>query len=181
MKRILGLLALLALSTVPAMAQLDNTPKLEVGGGYMFRSYNLQFGPRQNFNGFFVTADYNVTNWLGVDMDFDGGYASIEGTPVHQYTYMFGPQVYPIGHHKITPFVHALFGGSAFLIPSVSVANNNAFGFSVGGGVDWSLTHHIAIRLGQFDFEQVRNFDGGTSGNPVQNDYKYKGGVIFRF
>ena len=181
MKKLLGLFALLAFATLPAMAQLDATPKLEVGGGYLYRSYNVQFLPRVNENGFFVTADYNINSWLGVDLDFDGGYTSVEGTNVDQYTYMFGPQIYPLGHHKITPFVHALFGGSAFLIPEVSVANNNAFAMAIGGGVDWRATQHIAIRLAEGEYELNRNFGAGTGGNPNQNNFKVKAGVIFTF
>jgi opacity protein-like surface antigen len=181
MKKILGLFALLTLSTLPTTAQLNSSPKLEVGGGYMYRSYNVQFISRANENGWFATADYNVMNWLGIDADFDGGYTTIQGTTTRQYTYLFGPQVYPIGHHRITPFVHALFGGSSFKFPQISGANDNAFAFALGGGVDWSATQHIAVRLAQFDYEQTRNFGGGTTGNPNQNNYKVKVGVIFTF
>lgn len=180
MKRILGLFALLAFSTVPAMAQLDATPKLEVGGGYMFRSYNAQFSPRINENGWFATADYNFARWIGVDADFDGGYTSSGGVGIHQYTYLFGPQIYPMGHRRLTPFVHALFGASTFQLPDVSITDT-AFAFALGGGVDWRATQHIAVRLGQFDYEQTRNFGGGESGSPNQNNFKLKAGVIFTF
>ena len=182
MKRLLGLLALLALSTLPAMAQSEGFPRIEFGGGFMYRSYNIQFAPRQNELGWFVTGDFNVTNWLGFDADVDEGFVSANSVTdkYHHVTYLFGPQVYPLGHHRITPFAHALFGGSYFDFPTDDFSDS-AFAFAIGGGVDFNLTHHIAIRPVQFDYEQDRNFGGGSSGNPVQNNFKYKGGVIFRF
>src|SRR5271154_601069 len=117
MKKILGLFVLLAFSSLPAFAQFSS-PKIEVGGGYAYESYNVQFLPRANFNGWFATADFNVNKYIGIAADFDGTYGSIEGTSVREYTYMFGPQIYPMGHHKFTPFVHALFGGSTIQVPN---------------------------------------------------------------
>jgi len=180
MKRILGLLALLALSTVPAMAQLDNSPKFEVGGGFNYRNYGTQFQENTNEIGWFATADYNLNKWLGIDADFDGGYAHPFHVDTHQYTFLFGPQIYPIGHHKITPFGHALFGGSHFNFPDAQFTDT-AFAFALGAGVDWSLTHNIAFRLGEIDYEQERNFRGGSVGNPIQNSFKARVGVIVRF
>ncbi len=190
MKRILGALALFAFSTLPAMAQSEGYPKIEVGGGFMYRNYNLPESPRQNEIGWFATADYNFTNWLGLDLDVDEGFQGTNAATFEyrHFTFLAGPQVYPIGHHRITPFAHALFGDSTLIFPTLesvdSLGNpipgtsvsNNKFAFAIGGGVDFSLTHRIAIRLAQFDYEQTNNF-----GNPVQNNFKYKGGVIFRF
>ena len=180
MKKILGLLALLALSTVPAMAQLDNSPKFEAGGGFNYRNYGTQFQENTNEIGWFATADYNINKWLGVDADFDGSYAHPFHVDTRQYTFLFGPQIYPIGHHKITPFAHALFGGSHFNFPDFSFSDT-AFAFALGAGVDWSVTHHIALRVGEIDYEQERNFGGGSSGNPIQHSFKARVGVIFRF
>jgi opacity protein-like surface antigen len=182
MNRILGLLALLTLSTLPAMAQSDGYPKLEVGGGFMYRSYNIQFAPRQNEYGWFATGDYNLTSWLGIDADIDEGFVSSNSVTdeYRHVTYLFGPQVYPLGHHRFTPFAHVLFGGFYFTFPTDGFSDN-AFAFDFGGGVDFNLTHHIAIRPVQLDYEQDRNFGGGTTGNPIQNNFKYKAGVIFNF
>jgi opacity protein-like surface antigen len=185
MKKILGLLALLTLSTLPALAQVDSTPRLEVGGGFMYRSYNIQFEPRLNEYGWFGTADFNLNRWLGFDADIDEGFESTnsETDEYRHITYMFGPQIYPLGHHRFTPFAHVLFGGSYFTfpLPADDGFTDNAFAFAIGGGLDWRATQHIAVRLGQFDYEQDRNFGGGTTGNPLQNNFKYKAGVIFSF
>src|SRR5580658_1907502 len=131
MKRILGLLALLTLSTLPAMAQSDGYPKPEVGGGFMYRSYNIQFAPRQNEYGWFATGDYNLTSWLGIDADIDEGFVSSNSVTdeYRHVTYLFGPQVYPLGHHRFTPFAHVLFGGSYFTFPTDDFSDN-AFAFN---------------------------------------------------
>jgi opacity protein-like surface antigen len=188
MKRLLGLFALLALSSLPAMAQSEGYPKIEVGGGFMYRNYEIQFAPRLSEPGWFVTADYNFANWIGLDLDVDEGFQSTnsEVNQYHHFTFMAGPQIYPLGHHRITPFAHFLVGDSTFIFPGTLTQSGATFSddklsFELGGGVDWSLTHHIAIRLGEIAYEQNRNFGGGSTGNPVQNNFKYKGGVIFRF
>jgi hypothetical protein len=176
MKKILGLFGLFMLASVPAMAQYSG-PRVEVNGGYTFTSYDTPGGgPRTNFNGWDAGAAFNVTTWLGAAADFDGSYASPGGISVHNYTYMFGPRIYPMGHHKITPYVQGLFGGSHISIPSFPFTDS-AFAWEIGGGIDYSIGEHIAIRVAEIDYEQTRDFQPG----PDQNNFKYKGGIVFRF
>src|ERR1700728_4216154 len=103
MKRLLGLLALLALSTLPAMAQSEGFPRLEFGGGFMYRSYNIQFAPRQNELGWFAPCAFNVASWLAFDAPVDEGFACANSVTdkYHHVRCLFGPQVYPLGHHRI--------------------------------------------------------------------------------
>jgi len=178
MKRILGLLALLALSTLPAVAQV-NAPKVEVGGGYTFRSLDGLGGPRINMNGWNATAAFDFADWLGLALDVDGAYATSQGVKLRQYTFMAGPRVYPLGHRTIAPFVHALAGISRFTVDDPTAPppfTDNVFAFAFGGGVDAKVTSHVAIRVGEFDFEDTHNFH-----NPAQKNFKFKAGVIFRF
>jgi len=189
MKKLLGLVALLILSTLPAMAQSQGYPKFEVGGGFLYRNYNNQFTPRLNELGWFATADYNFANFIGLDLDVDEGFYGgdpINAPEYHHFTFMAGPQIYPLGHHRLTPFGHFLVGDSSIFFPNIKTESGETFSddklsLELGGGVDWSLTHHIAIRLGEFDYEFNKNFQGGEAGAPNQNNFKYKGGVIFRF
>jgi opacity protein-like surface antigen len=180
MKKLLGLFSLVLLASLPTMAQFADSPRVEVEGGYAFRSFEVPFSPRLNENGWSAGAAFNVTGWLGLAADFDGTYGTTGGISVHNFTYLFGPRVYPMGHHRITPFVHALFGESHISIPAIPTTDN-AFGWEAGGGVDASVTNHIAVRVGEFDFEQTRNFDAGSMGNPNQNNFKFKAGVVVRF
>jgi len=176
MKKLLGLFGLFMLASVPAMAQYSG-PRVEVNGGYTYRSFEAPGGgPRINFNGWDAGAAFNVNSWVGVAADIDGTYASPQNISVHFYSYMFGPRIYPLGHHKITPYAHALFGVADIVIPS-SPPSNSEFSWEVGGGVDYSVGSHLAIRLGEVDYERTSNFGG----NPDQNNFKYKGGIVFRF
>jgi opacity protein-like surface antigen len=191
MKRILGVLALLMLSTLPAMAQSDAYPKIEVGGGFMYRNYNNQFTPRLNEVGWFANADYNFLSRLGLDLNVDEGFYGgdpINSDEYHHFTFMVGPQIYPLGHRRLTPFAHFLVGDSLFIYPGTAFEtesgenySENRLAFELGGGVDWSFTHRIAIRLGEIDYEQDRNFGAGGLGSPTQNNFKYEGGVVFHF
>jgi hypothetical protein len=181
MKKILGLFALLVLSTLPTLAQSEGYPKFEAGGGFLYRDYGAQFQQNTNEIGWFATADYNVKSWIGFGGDFDGGYAHPFHADTHHYTVMFGPTVYPLGHHRLTPFAKAMFGLSHFNFPDFDFSDTS-FAWSAGAGVDWRFTHHIAFRLGELDFEQDRNFAGCcSSADPVQNGFKAKVGVIFNF
>lgn len=191
MKKLLALFAFVALLTVPTFAQ-DQTPVVEVGGGYQFRSFDQPFGPRLNENGGFFTADFNINRWLGAAAEIDATRTDQGALGTWKdYGFMFGPQIYPLGHHRLTPFVHALFGLSyinVFLpatpppdsFPAVT-ETDDAFSFEVGGGLDWSLTRHVALRLPEADFEQQRFFGAGSNGNPVQNNFKVSAGIVFRF
>jgi peptidoglycan-associated lipoprotein len=184
MKKLLGLFAFVVLFSLPTLAQ-DKTPVLEVGGGYQYRSLDQPFAPRLNMDaGFFFTADYNINNWLGAAVEVDGTHTNqgLNGT-FNDYGFMFGPQVYPVGHHHLTPFFHILFGGSHI---SVSVpagpggpaftTSDTAFSFEGGGGVDWYLTKHVGVRVAELDYEQQRFFGA----NPVQHNYKFSAGFVVR-
>ncbi|MGB0034421.1 MAG: outer membrane beta-barrel protein [Candidatus Acidiferrales bacterium] len=186
MKKLLGLLALVLLFGLPTMAQ-DTTPVFEVGGGFQYRSFDTPLSNRLNMAGWFVTANYNVNRWLGVAAQFDGTRSDKgpNGT-WNDYGFMFGPQIYPFGHHTVTPFFHVLLGGSHVNVsfpadpinelPALT-ETDSAFSFEGGGGVDWTITKHFGVRLGELDYEQQRFFGA----NPVQHNYKFSAGVVVRF
>jgi len=182
MKKILGFSALLLLFSLPTLAQYEGA---EVGGGYTYRSLDVPASPRLSMNGWDFNAAANLYKWFGMAMDADGtrNDQGANGT-TWTYTVMGGPRIYPMGHQKVTPFVQALFG-KGFLtlnIPGFGSFSDGFFAWSAGGGVDWTVSRHIAVRLGEFDFEQLQSsFLDGFAPGPHQNDFKYKGGIVFRF
>jgi opacity protein-like surface antigen len=112
------------------------------------------------------------------------------------YTFLFGPVVSFRGD-RITPFVHALFGGNhistdAFDIVGVTGAvpagSETAFAMAFGGGLDVKLTHHFALRLGQFDYAFTKhcgNLFGtgcalgvGTAPAAHQNNFHFSTGIV---
>lgn len=196
MKKLLGLLTLLVLASLPAMAQ--GMPTGEVGAGYTFRSWavppTLQPPSSLHMNGWNATADFNFNEWIGVATDVDWTrYSSVAPTSTTDITTaMAGPQIYPLRHHKLTPFVHFLFGVGYYnlTLPAATecapfcTSTDGNFAWAGGGGVDLTVTRHIGVRLGQFDYEQTRfRLQVLTEGPAVapQDNWKYSAGILFRF
>ncbi|HUA01884.1 MAG TPA: outer membrane beta-barrel protein [Candidatus Aquilonibacter sp.] len=186
MKKLLGILALAALAAIPAKAQSWDT-RGEVGGGYTFRMWNFD-GSQYNSNGWNATVSYDVNRWLTAAADFDGTYSNQgENGSGWLETFMGGPRIYPIGHHKISPFVHALFGGdhASISVPDCDDEGDSCkysdttFAFEAGGGIDLNLTRHIAVRAIEADWEDTRVFGGFEI--PAQNNFKYKAAILFKF
>jgi opacity protein-like surface antigen len=180
MKKLLGLLGFLMLVGLPTMAQ--DRPIADVGGGYEFRGWNLAFEPLLKMNGWFATGDFNFTNRIALAADVSGTYNhggnGFANTTI--YTYQFGPRIYLLGHHRISPFVHGLFGlsrGSASFEPPCpcAIPSDTGYTWDAGGGVDLAFRNRWALRL-QGDYDQTQLFGGG----PNQNNFKFGVGVVYR-
>jgi hypothetical protein len=109
----------------------------------------------------------------------------------NMFTYLFGPEV-RIPTPLLKPFGEILFGGSytnAYVNLSNSINSSGGsigtpsqhpFTMAVGGGVDLTASHRLAIRLGEFDYVLTRYTNPLTSTNN-QNNFRYCGGIIFKF
>ncbi|MHB8413063.1 MAG: outer membrane beta-barrel protein [Candidatus Acidiferrales bacterium] len=188
MRKFFGLVVLLISFALPAVAQ--NTPKLEVFGGYQYLHFDLS-GGTLNMNGFDASATYNFNRWLGMTADVGGLYNSSTpngGGPngtTHIYNYMFGPTIYPFGHHRITMFVHGLAGDGhihIYLPPSggnpALTLTDTSFTYAAGGGFDATITRHIAVRLFQGDYEQTHFLQ--DDGFPAQKNIRIAAGIVFQ-
>lgn len=192
MKKMFGLVALLALSTLPALAQgafEGGTPKFEVGGGYAYRMWNNDpvDSPSQRFNmnGWDANANYNVTNKVGLALDVTGTRTGAQDATQWIYSYMVGPRFYPMGHHKLTPFVHGMAGAGTYKL-NLSASQGGPFSYSqtrlmygFGGGIDASLTSRIAIRVAEVDYERATFTI--EQDLPAQNDFRFSAGIVIHF
>jgi len=195
MKKIFGLVALLALSSLPTLAQAGFegiTPKLEVEGGYSFLSWGLPASDgRLKMNGWQAEANYNVNKNLGLALDVAGtkNYQGANGT-TGMDTFMVGPRFFPVGHHKLTPFVHAMagLGRYSLYLPAITIdsvtypsfsSSENRLAFGFGGGIDAAVNNTVAIRVAQVDYE--RTVFNASQNLPAQNNFRFSAGVIFRF
>ena len=185
LKLVVCLLAVLALSAVSASAQ-ESAPKVDIFAGYSYLQANPNVAGFDSFhlNGGTASIAYNVTtSWSGV-ADFAGyNNGNLLGTHASGTlsTYLFGPR-YSFRHfRKITPFGQVLFG-DAHANTNVfnTAASQNAFAISVGGGVDYKLFSHLAIRPVQADYFMTR-FGVGTSGTQTQNNVRLSTGFVIRF
>jgi Outer membrane protein beta-barrel domain len=183
MKRLFVLLGFLALSIVPARAQ--QTPSIELSGGYTVRVYNPPSASHIIMNGWYASGDYNFFPWLGAAAEVSGAYKGqgLDGN-VSIYSLLVGPQIYPFRHrHKLTLFVHVLFGEGFYRIhyPAyggfpAKLTTDTGTSWEAGGGFDLARTAHWEIRLIQADFGQTR-FLGSQS----QATYRLSVGVVYRF
>jgi hypothetical protein len=96
LRKILLLLGLCAISALSVRAQ--DQDKVEVFGGYSYMRFESS-----NLNGFEISGQYKLTDWLGGVADFGGTYGSISGIGTSTYTYLFGPQI-SVPSDKISPF-----------------------------------------------------------------------------
>ncbi|HEY7404688.1 MAG TPA: hypothetical protein VIB39_14275 [Candidatus Angelobacter sp.] len=139
MKGFAALLLALLVSAVSLHAQ--ETPRIELFGGYSFNRATFPFSVNLeptvnpgnghgNLHGWNVSATVNPTRWLGVVADFAGYYGSptasgavllpppcfecnqpVSATLHNLYTFTFGPQL-SLRSNNSTYFAHALFGGA---------------------------------------------------------------------
>ena len=159
-----------------------------------------------SLGGWEAQGTFNFTRHFGLTADFSGnskqlagisGLGFSAGTQQHMYDMLFGPTV--TGYFgKSSVFGHALFGAAhsslsaGITVPilggiSAPLDSSNAFAMAFGGGIDIGLSRHFAIRAAQVDFirtnfnslDSLTGLTTGTSNN--QNNFRYSGGVIWRF
>ncbi len=190
-------------------ASAQDVPKMEAFLGYNFvrfsggsHSFNANGG-----NGQFA---YNFTkNISGV---IDLGAVTKDGIDdthanVTVANYLFGPR-FSMWHDRWRPFAQLLVGGAysaasirqevvpvildangnpVVIDPNLVVRtrlsrNQNAFAFTVGGGVDYRLNKHFSLRPVSLEYYMTRFDDFRRLGNDShQNNLRYSAGVNFTF
>jgi hypothetical protein len=168
-----------------------NSRSFNGGGGGADLYFLKILGLKADFMGY---ASTTFTRTVPTPVILPGGGTIPPGTYTSQanmFTYLFGP-VLRIPLPVVKPFGEILFGGSntngyvnlAKQIDasggSISVPNQHPFTLAAGGGVDVSVSHHLAIRLGEFDYVLTRYTNPLTSTNN-QNNFRYTGGIILKF
>lgn len=179
-----SLVAVLSFLGVSAHAQ--DASKLDVFAGYSYVRENPSTSGVNSFslNGGSASIAYNANSWLSGVADF-GGYhnSNILGTGVDGTlsTYLFGPRVSYRHYDRITPFGEVLFGVAR---ASASVlgagGSTNAFAMTIGGGLDYKLTDHVAIRPVKVDYLLTRFNEFGSNAQ-MQNNLRVSTGIVFRF
>lgn len=180
-------------------------PHYELFLGYSnFR--NLPLGREDNriawLSGGSASIAFNWNRYFGLVVDF-GGYhdtrfgpnaAPLGGVVLatgNVYSIMTGPRV-SFRNGRFTPFIQGLFGD----MDATKVRLTNCIGFgctplpsqssytwSVGGGLDITISHHIAFRLFQADYAMTHFPDPAQVNGPDvwQHDLRLSTGIVFRF
>ena len=172
-----SMLAVTLTFSATAFAQEESTPKYEIGVGYSGLHTNSADSTLQRTgNGGAGYFEYNLNRTLGLVGDF-GGYANTN-THDRLMTYMFGPR-FNWRRGRLTPYAQFLFGGAYLWGGPTYSQTQNAFATAAGGGVDYRLTDHIAIKPFQVEYlmTQLNSTNGFGS---HQNGLRYSAGVVFR-
>jgi opacity protein-like surface antigen len=197
-------LAVLIMIFASLGAAAQETPRVEVFGGYQITRFNDDLGDSGrafNMNGWDSELIFNATPNLGVVADVGGYYATPSTLPFTQMTCLGCPITFP-GHEVPTrihtvgfgpqlsfrkgsfrPFGHALFGVALFhqdlsaltVGPQLpSEISNSGFAVTLGGGLDTLMTERLALRFG-VDYQSM------DLSNFVHKDFRFSTGLIFRF
>ncbi len=180
---------------IPWTLAAQDMPRVEIFGGYSHFRMPSGFAPDSyayttesaNLNGWNVTATANLNRWVGIDADFGGYYGNatafywrslFPGYFEQDFsirTYLFGPRLSYRGHHRLTPFFHALFGKVLLARAPVTNAPQSSFGMALGGGLDVNMARHVAIRAIQADYAK------SSLSYRKENNLRLSTGLVFRF
>jgi hypothetical protein len=153
--------------------------RAEILGGYSYLSADTNgLTPRQSFNGWEASISTNINKWLAAEEITSGYYkgnALGTGVDASDYGFVGGPRF------NFRPaFVHALVGVD-YLTGSYSglSASQNSFAAAFGGGVQWPLGRHFAVRASADWLLTRHNILGGNGVN--QNNVRVGIGVVYTF
>ena len=181
--------SLFVLAAFGSAIHAQEAPKIDLSLSYSYvhvSSSSTSLGS-QSLNGGDLSLSYRLKSWLRVVGDLGlttSGYRSsdIVGISVRgtQSTYLIGPRlVYSVG--RFTPFAQALFGvahANAGMFDTASKQTD--FAYTIGGGFDYRLTHHWALRPLQLEYLRT-NFYELQESKLTQKDLRASTGIVFRF
>ena len=170
---------------------------VEFFGGFSFLQTTGTNYEHVSVDGWNAAGSANFRSW-GVVADVSNHYGASTSnfTPIgnkgHGTMYLFGPQYSFRLIPRVTPFVHALFGGvqgarvkagplgpdgscPSPLCSGTSIIPETAFAVAFGGGLDVKVLNHMWIRLIQADYIR-QNFSDGAMNSP-----RISAGIVFRF
>lgn len=187
---------LCALSTL-ATAQDEPSPKWELFGGYSFLYPNadvhgvlpegvlpvsspLESNPRGA--GASITYDFN--RWFGLTLDASTHWGSRETTLSNRIddaafsNLSFGPKL-TFRRAHVAPFLEALVGDHR-LMPD-AFHDIDKLGFMFGGGLDFKVSKHLALRLPRVDYvmSSYRYGPSTTTGKTDLRGVRAQAGVVF--
>jgi opacity protein-like surface antigen len=191
MKKLFFLVAVLALTTVPAAAQ--DYPRAEFFGGYSHFSadininnpFDLDGNPfiqqREGLHGFAVSGAANFSKNFGFVADFSYHKKEFEviGPDIDfsTFNFLFGPRFTARGD-RVEGFAHAMIGGVRRKLEDFDSDTDLALG--LGGGVDIKVSRNFGVRLVQLDYVPFRDRNLITLDKEWRHNLRVGVGVTFR-
>jgi hypothetical protein len=159
-------------------------PRLEVSGGLSYLNAGTNaLTSRQNVVGFEGSVAVHLNTWIAGEANFSGYYKNLSIVPTgtfafHDYKVMGGPRF-----NIRKAFFHALVGmdhlpcSAIFYYPGATSCaaagySNNALAGAAGGGVQWNVARHLALRASA---DYVMSRFGGV----MQNNFRVTLGIVY--
>jgi opacity protein-like surface antigen len=152
----------------------QGVPRVEIFGGYSYLNVDTNgVTSRLNTNGWEASVSGNFNRWFALEGDVSGYYTTFDAVNLSAYGFTGGPRV------NFRPFfVHALVGldrGTGSV--TGASASQNSFAAAFGGGIQWSLAQHWAVR-GSTDYVlSQHNIFGGPA--YTQNNFRVSAGIVY--
>src|SRR5262249_16916899 len=160
-----------ALFALPALAQDDDYPPIEIVMGYGNMGFKLDttsVDPTQTLlpsfsgrhSGFVSQQGFNFTRWLGVENFF--GYYGL-GNNNELLTNIIGGKVVARKSSRIVPYAVAGIGGSSLRVGNIG-GSTSGFATRLGAGVDVPVNSGLSVR---FDLSRISShvFNEWVSGS----------------
>jgi opacity protein-like surface antigen len=128
----------------------------QVGMNYTYQRYDIS-GNNNGLQGFHTTVSKYLgdSNW-GLEGAVSASWGAINPLTKEHLVFYGGGLRISARDRRVQPWVHALVGGAHVrLTQAIGPAAFNGFAFEVGGGLDWRLSGHWALRM-QVDYLATR-------------------------
>ena len=170
------LLVLLPFLLVPVSAWAQETPKVELFGGYsnMYANSTGSNGTDFDMHGVTFAAQENLNSWFGGVLDFSTHFGTENGFHTNTQTISYGPVFSYRKSKSLVPFAHAMVGaergGSNYLNIS---RPETRLAVLAGGGLDIKIRPTVALRIFQVDYVMSK------FSNSRQDNLRFSAGCVF--
>jgi opacity protein-like surface antigen len=153
--------------------------RADVFAGYSYFNADLNnLASRQGLNGWETALSVNANRWIAAEGDVSGYYENNvlgSGVNANDYGYLAGPRF------NVRPaFFHILFGVDHLSGNYAgSSASQNSFAMALGGGVQWRVARHWAVRASADYVLTHHNILGGPGAD--QNNFRVGVGIVYTF
>ncbi|HUI44200.1 MAG TPA: outer membrane beta-barrel protein [Terriglobia bacterium] len=166
---------IVALMLLPLPALAQQTPRVEVFGGYSHLVGNFS-NSDFNLNGADFSVTENLNKWLGGTLDFSSHFGTVGGFKVNSETIMYGPLFAYRKNPSVVPFGHVLLGAVRGGPEYLGISDSEyRFGVLAGGGVDLKMGKRVSLRIIQADYLMTR-FSSSR-----QDNIRLSAGIVLRF
>jgi opacity protein-like surface antigen len=164
----MSLVTVLLFTAMPALAQgpvsvSRKTPVGELFGGFSYARLD-DSGATTNTRGIVGSFAWNAKPWLQLVADTSYNVGSYNGVNVTLYGNHYGARVFHRERNswRASPFAEVLVGGShvnnTISGPGGLQFTDLGFSMKIGGGVDFNLTPHFAVRVFDADYYRTSLF-----------------------